>query len=130
MRPITHSLLGIALTAVLGMSTSHAQITPPREITEPGVRTATLEEQLTNRLRAVREEQREYIRLIVRQVERKKLEVRLVFAVERYAIRRNPQYPFPFFERAIRYEAAKRGVSLPTVVQYTSTRNPVTRTNR
>jgi hypothetical protein len=50
--------------------------------------------------------------------------MKLVVAIERYAIRRNPQFPFPFFERAMRIEAAKRGVTLPESRQFATTKSP------
>jgi hypothetical protein len=119
-----HHIIRIAfcfvVTGLCGHGIANAQITTPRVITDPTNRTANLEEQLTNRLRAITVEQRNYIRFIIEQVELNKLDVKLVVAIERYALRRNPQFPFPFFERAIRYEAAKRGVSLPTVQQFSS----------
>jgi hypothetical protein len=81
-----------------------------------------LEEQLVNRLRAFDQEKRSYVAMVVKQVESGKLDLKLVLAVERYAIRRNSEFPFPFFERALRYQAGLRGVALPTVRQYASTR--------
>ena len=104
------------ITCFFGWSKADAQITTPRVFSESGTRTANLEEQLTNRLRAISPQQRDYVRFIVRQVQLNRLDLKLVVAVERYALRRNPQYPFPFFERAIRFEASKRGVALPTVL--------------
>lgn len=99
-----------------------AQITVPRVTSATGP-LATLEEQLINRLKATTDERRNYVRLIVRNVESGRLTPRLVIAIERYAIRRNPEFPFPFFERALRFEAAKIGVSLPTVRQFASTQD-------
>lgn len=110
-------LLGLSIPSFTPL---RAQITGPRVTTRP---LATLEEQLTNRLKATTDERRDYVRLIVRNVENGRLESKLVVAVERYAIRRNPQFPFPFFERALRYEAAKIGVNLPSVRQFASTKN-------
>ncbi len=99
-----------------------AQITVPRTISAEIDRYATLEEQLTNRLKATREDQQNYIRLVVKKVRKGRLEARLVVAIERYALRRNPHYPFPFFERALRFEANKRGVPLPDLQQVASTK--------
>jgi hypothetical protein len=100
----------------------HAQITPPRKLSAEIDRFATLEEQLINRLRATRGDQQAYIKFVVDQVRKGKLEAGLVVAVERYALRRNPHYPFPFFERAIKFEASKRGVVLPPVRHFNTTR--------
>ena len=70
-------------------------------------RYATLQDQLINRLRATREDQQAYINHVVEQVRLEKLQTSLVIAIERYAMRRNRHYPFPFFERALRYEASQ-----------------------
>jgi hypothetical protein len=99
-----------------------AQITSPRVLSSGRETSATLEEQLVNRLRATRDDQRAYVNHVVALTKAGKLERKLVVAVERYAIRRNSQYPFPFFERALKYEAAKRRVVLPAVKNFASTR--------
>jgi hypothetical protein len=107
---------------LVGSSTAQAQITVPRILTAEGDRYANLQEQLTNRLRATREDQQAYIRFVVEKVRKEELDQRLVVAIERYAMRRHREYPFPFFERALRYEAAKRGVALPPVKHFASTK--------
>ncbi|MGB1707539.1 MAG: hypothetical protein ACPHF4_06925 [Rubripirellula sp.] len=112
-------VLVLALTAtpvVVG------QITSPRILSSSRSTSATLEEQLLNRLKATRDDQRAYIKHVVALTKTGKLEQKLVVAVERYALRRNSKYPFPFFERALKYEAAKRRVVLPTVRNFASTR--------
>ena len=119
MKSLKWFVLGFAL---LGTSVVVAQITSPRILSAGPNVSANLEEQLVNRLRATREDQRAYIKYVVALTKNKKLETRLVVAVERYAIRRNSHYPFPFFERALKYEARKRGMSLPTVQNFASTR--------
>jgi len=124
------TLVVCAISYSVGLSAVHAQLTPPSVIGNPSDRTATLKQQLTNRLKAVTSEQQAYIDLLTQQVDQGKLDLQLVVAIERYALRRNPQFPFPFFERAIRFEAAKRGVVLPTVQQYASARNPLITTKR
>ncbi|TWU24165.1 hypothetical protein Pla52o_20890 [Novipirellula galeiformis] len=98
-----------------------AQITAPRTLSASSGRLATLEEQLTNRLRATSEDQRAYLRFLVLQVKEEKLDTRLVVAVERYAIRRRPDFPFPFFERAMKVQALKYGVVMPPVKSFAST---------
>lgn len=99
-----------------------AQITQPRVLSAAPDRTANLTEQLVNRLRAFDQEKQSYIAMVVKKVDQGKLDAKLVIAIQSYAIRRNQEYPFPFFERALRYEAGKRGVALPTVRQYASTK--------
>ena len=116
-------LATLALITLGSASIGSAQITAPRSLTAEGDRYANLQEQLVNRLRATRDDQQAYINYVIKQVRKGKLETKLVVAIERYAMRRNRDYPFPFFERAIRYEASKRGVELPPVEHFASTRS-------
>jgi len=102
--------------------TALAQLTTPRKLSASVDPYASLQEQLVNRLRAFDEDKRRYVEMVVKKVREGKLDTRLIQAVHIYAIRRNPLFPFPFFERALRVEAGKRGVALPTVRQYASTR--------
>ena len=116
------SLAAAVLITASWARSADAQITAPRILSAQNDRFATLDEQLTNRLRATADDQKAYIDFVVKQVRKKRLDLRLVVAVERYALRRNRHFPFPYFERALRYEAAKRGVALPTVRQFASTK--------
>ncbi|MEM6468137.1 MAG: hypothetical protein AAF802_01110 [Planctomycetota bacterium] len=75
--------------------------------------TTTLFDFLVNRLRATSADQQTYVREVVRLVEQRRLEKRLVLALERYSRRKNPFFPLPIYERALRVEAAKRGVTVP-----------------
>lgn len=123
MASLRRSLLvcGVLFAGALFAESASAQITPSRSLSGGTAPVATLDEQLINRLRATTDVQADYIRQIVKLVDEKKLESRLVIAVERYALRRNPRYPFPYFERALRYESAKRGVILVPLRHYQST---------
>lgn len=96
-------------------NSASAQLTTPRSFGDGESSVATLEEQLTNRLRATTDQQKGFLRRVSVLVEQGKLEQRLVVAVYRYALKRNSVFPFPFFERAMRFEAGKRGVDLPPV---------------
>ncbi|WP_442510732.1 hypothetical protein SH528x_002374 [Novipirellula sp. SH528] len=115
---ITGLFCGIQVTTA---QTSSAQVTAPRVLSSSTNHSATLEEQLTNRLRATSEDQRAYIRFVVLKVKEGKLDLRLVVAVERYALRRRPDFPFPFFERAMKVQAAKYNVVMPPVKSFAST---------
>ncbi|MEM9644481.1 MAG: hypothetical protein AAF989_05770 [Planctomycetota bacterium] len=99
-----------------------AQVTVGQKLSALPRETATLEEQLTNRLRAVTDDQRAFVKHIVRLVEQKRLDIKLVVAVERYALKRNRTLPFPYFERVIRFQAERRGITVPTVRQFANTR--------
>jgi hypothetical protein len=107
---------------VMPSQNAWGQITTPRTLSASVDPFATLEEQLINRLRATSLEQRSFLRFVVRQVREGRLQARLVVGIERYALRRKPSFPFPFFERALRFEAAKVGVALPSVRQFATTR--------
>ena len=72
------------------------QITSPRVLSSSRSTSATLEEQLLNRLKATRDDQRAYVKHVVALTKTGKLDRKLVVAVERYALRRNAVYPFPF----------------------------------
>ncbi|QEG00911.1 hypothetical protein Mal15_49870 [Stieleria maiorica] len=76
---------------------------------------AALDDYLISRLRATTDDQRQYIREIVKLVDQNKLEKRVVLALERYARRKSPYFPLPAYERAMRVEAAKRRVNVPTL---------------
>lgn len=89
-----------------------------------GTRIPTLRETLNNNLRATTREQQEFVRRVEKLVGEQQLDARLVFAIMRYSQRRSPGYPFPYFERAMRYEASKRGVHLPPVAVIASTALP------
>ncbi|MCG8648734.1 MAG: hypothetical protein MI861_02815 [Pirellulales bacterium] len=116
-------LLAILTFALLAQTESaSAQVTAPRVLSASPNRMATLEEQLTNRLRATSEQQKAFIRFLVKQVRDGRLDAKLVVAVERKALLRNRLFPFPFFERAIRFEASKRRVMLPPVQRFATTK--------
>ena len=100
------------------------QRTPDASLTTRGPQIATLRQQLVSRLRATTTERKKFLNYVVAQVAGGRLDIRLVVAIERYSIRRYRDFPFPFFERAIRFEAAKRGVALPRVETFVSTANP------
>lgn len=85
---------------------------------------ASLQDQLVNRLHATTEPQIAYLQNVTRLVEQDRLKIQLVVAVQRYAIRRNARYPFPYFERALKHEAQKRGVTLPSIRLFQSSTLP------
>ncbi len=115
--------LAAVLFSLLIAEESQAQITVPRILSTQPDRLANLKEQLTNRLRATRNDQKAFINHAVELVRQGRLNRSLVVALERYSLRRNSSYPFPFFERALRYESAKRGVAVPMVKQFATTRS-------
>ncbi len=80
-----------------------------------GTRVATLEQRLINQLRATTEDRQAYVRIVVGLTQTGHLDEKLVVAVQRYAMGKNPVFPFPYFERAMRHEAGKRGIDLPPV---------------
>ncbi|WP_235033222.1 hypothetical protein [Rubripirellula obstinata] len=112
------------LAVLVSTQSASAQITPGRTLSASRDPLATLEEQLVNRLRATALDQRAYLKFVVKQVREGKLDIKLVVGIERYAIRRNPSLPFLYFERALRFEAGKRGVALPPVRQFATSVAP------
>ncbi len=111
----TIAMMLVISAATLCCSTANAQLSDPRPIPFGGSSTPSLEEQLINVLRATSEERKAFIRLIVQYVDAGTFDRRMVVAIQRYAQRKNPQFPFPYFERAMRFEAEKRGITLPPV---------------
>ena len=111
----TIALLVTIVGSLIVHDTASAQITAPRSLSAAPNRIATAQEQLTNQLRATGGQQRAFIAFLIQQVRRGRLDLQLVMAVKRKAITKNRFFPFPFFERAIRFEAAKRQVILPPV---------------
>ncbi len=109
------------LFALLFAPPAEAQISFPSPASARGQATASLEDQLINRLRATAEEQQAFIRFVAARVREDKLERGLVLAIERYALKRNRLLPFNYFARAMRFEASRRGVSLPPVQQFVTT---------
>ena len=108
------------MLAILGMlmitsSSVDAQLTPTRSISGTIEPVSRLEEQLINGLRATRQEQQQFLRTVVTLSEQNKLDRGLINAIYVWSRRRQPLYPFPFFERGLRIEAQKRGVTLPPV---------------
>lgn len=96
-------------------SPASAQITTPTNRSYGGTQTVSLEDQLINRLKATTEDRQAYIRLIAQRVDAGIIDKGRVLAFERYAIRKNPHFPFPFFERAMRAEANRLDIYLPPV---------------
>ncbi|KAA5547147.1 hypothetical protein FYK55_01670 [Roseiconus nitratireducens] len=110
------SILSLTLLAVLATeSPVAAQITAPQILSAVPSQQASLDEFLINRLRATTAGQQSYVREVVKLVDEKKLERRLVLAMERYARRKSPYFPLPVFERAMRYQGAKQGVTVPMI---------------
>lgn len=125
-RWIKLAIASTLLTAVM-LTTSQAQITQPRILSASIDKYARLQERLINRLRATTEPKQAYINRLVVLVANRKLDVKLVLALERKAVERRPAFPFPFFEQAVKIEAGKRGVTVLTVREYEFARNEIAR---
>lgn len=123
MTPRGLAALAALAAASLAARPADAQITFAPPAASGVYKTVPLQDQLINRLRATSGEQQAFIRYIAARVREGRLEDRLVFAVERYAIKRNRQLPFNYFERAIRFEASRRGVDLPPVQTFVTTQS-------
>lgn len=119
-----HRLLFAIAICWLTSQSVQAQVTPPTP-PESGTQIASLEDYLVNSLRATLPEQRTFIKLVEQKVENGELERKLVLAVLKYAHRRHSRFPFPFFERAMRIQAAKQDVTLPATFTIRSSRAPL-----
>ncbi|MFO7906974.1 MAG: hypothetical protein R6U98_30235 [Pirellulaceae bacterium] len=94
----------VVMCATLFPSPLHA-----RPVSQPGafsaeavdVDTDALREKLIKGLKAVREDQKSYIRQVVKRVAEKKFPVSIVYASFRYARTQSPFYPFPYFKYAL-----------------------------
>ena len=121
--------LMIAMLACERLPHARGQITTPvapASVVLPD-RTTTLRDQLINRLRATTPSQQTFIRAVVAQVAVGRLDAGRVIAIERYARRRAGHYPFPTFERAVRFDANRLGVPLPSVELTRRSRVPIAR---
>jgi len=107
------AIVGLAVLA--SASTSQAQLTTRRVMSATDDKVASLDEQLINQLRATTEDRKAFIRMVVLLVDQERFEKGHLIAIQRYAMRRNPDFPFPYFERAMRFEAEKVGITLPPV---------------
>lgn len=109
----------ISITAIFAIcilsNIVHAQLTAPRDLSGTPQRISKLEEQLINGLKATRVDQQTFIKNVSTQVNQRRLDRRLVNAIYVWARKRQPLYPFPYFERGLRIEAKKRNVILPQV---------------
>lgn len=104
-------VLLVAAMTCLWPASGQAQIVPPAERSQ----VATLADQLINRLRATTEDRQSFLRLVAAKAEIGQFDRGKVLAFERYAMRKNPRFPFPHFERAMRAESYRLGVYLPPV---------------
>lgn len=104
----------IQSSAVAASQTSQAA-TPFAETNDQGVQVADLKEQLEKGLQARRPVEFKFIANVVALVQQKKLPLDLVLSVFHWARRQviSRKYPFPYFERAMRILAARRGVTIP-----------------
>lgn len=77
-----------------------------------GSRVADLQEQLESGLKARRPPEFEFIAIVVKRVEERKLTSGEVKSVFQWARRKSKDFPFPYFERAMRIIAARKNVDL------------------
>ena len=77
----------------------------------PAIEVADLQDQLENGLRARLPSEFAFIRRVVEMVRADQLPLDLVVGTFQWARRKKP-YPFPYFERALRTLAARRGIPI------------------
>lgn len=74
---------------------------------------APLSDQLTKGLRAITPEQKQFVVVVVAYVDQGVIPRAMVNLVYRWALERNANVPFPYFEYAMRTLSKRRGVVLP-----------------
>ena len=111
-----------AITSSLDSPHASAQIVTPS--LPSGSSTIDLNDRLINRLRATTPERQAFVRRVTQLTQQRRLDIGLVLAFEKYAIRRNPNLPFPYFAAALRFEARRRGIVLPPVQFFRSDITP------
>jgi hypothetical protein len=102
----------VAGLMVMMASTATAQIGTTQP-TDASRRIPTLRDQLINGLKATRREEQQWLEEIALLVGNRTLGRDLVSAVFKWARRRNPEHPFPYFERGLRALAQRRRIQLP-----------------
>lgn len=123
-RPLVLLASGLlAFLCALGATSTVQGQVPGGRTSAGGTQQPSLEEYLVSTLRATLPEQQAFIRRVVVEVEAGRIEEGFALAICRYAQRRNPSFPFPFYERAMRIEAQKRGINLPAVALIRSGRS-------
>ena len=87
-----------------------AQLQPPQSASATEV--ADLQTQLERKLRVYTPREKQFVADVVNLVQQDQLPLSLVTALMRWASPKRP-YPFAYFEKALRLQAAKIGVSIP-----------------
>ena len=103
----------IVLVLIVTSAMPHANLLaePPNTLLVARNR-PTLGDQLKNGLRATRPYEIAYLDRVVALVENGDLPLALVQSTFQWARRRNPSYPFPYFQFALRLRAEKIGVTI------------------
>lgn len=78
-------------------------------------RVASLSDQLKSSLKARRDVEFKYINGVVKLVKTGRLPVKLVVETMQYARKKPTNYPFQYFQRALKLRAARLGVTVNTV---------------
>ena len=107
--PAAGILLSLMLAAPTG-TMLHAQ-TAPRVQQSASGRSITLKQLLERGLRARRPEEFAFVNRVVRLVQQQRLSEKLVKSTYNWARKKRP-YPFPYFERALKVQAAKQGIRI------------------
>ena len=97
---------GAIALSMLSMSVCHAQDG------SPGGQVAELKDQLEGGLKARLPHEFVFIAVVVDRVEKRQISTGEVKSIFQWARRKNKVAPFPYFERAMRIVAGRKGVSL------------------
>lgn len=84
----------------------------PLPATEDGKAAVSLGSRLTTGLKARRPEEVEFVERVAGMVEKGQLPAKVVDSTYLWAIRRRQAYPFPSFQRALRLQADRLGITI------------------
>jgi len=109
-----HLLFAAAAAGALAVpaTVGHARADDVVPAAEEGKTALTLESRLTTGLKARRPEDVEFVERVAEMVRAGQLPAKVVDSTFLWAIRRRQAYPFPAFQRALRIQADRLGISI------------------
>lgn len=102
--------LAVVLSAAQAPQLGWADDPPPA--TEDGKAAVSLESRLTTGLKARRPQDVEFVERVATMVAKGQLPAKVVDSTYLWAIRRRQAYPFPSFQRALRLQADRLGITI------------------
>ncbi len=103
---------GVVLLTVLVVLTPRVDATTTQMPGSMRVQRANLRDTLVNGLRVSAPEDKAFIDVIVKDVEKGRLPEKLVYAAFRWARKKYPEHPFPYFVQALLALIKRAGIKL------------------